>query len=103
MESPNEITKEEAVNTIEELWAELCVEETQNDVNNFCTDGGRKRTSGDPGDGTPAKSSRNGATGNSDKLPPGYSRGICDKCVQVVYKTNHKHSKKETLRVFYGI
>ena len=98
MESPNNITMEEAVNTIEELWAELCVVETQNDVNNFCTDGGRKRTCRDPGDRTPAKSSRNGVTGNSDKLRPGYSRGTCDECVQVVYKTNHKHSKEKTPR-----
>ena len=81
MESPNEITMEEAMNTIKQLWAELCVVKTQSDVNNFCTDGCRKRTSGDPGDGTPVKSSRNGATGNSDKLPPGYSRGTCNEWI----------------------
>ena len=75
IDSPVEITEEEAIDTIEELWSRLFSVETQIDTDDFYTDRGIKRTSEDPNDGNPAKSSWNGKAGNSDPLPLGYSRG----------------------------
>ena len=54
-----------------------------------------KRTSEDPNEGTPVKSSWDGTAGNSDPLPSGYSRGICDNCVEIVLKEGHVHSKQK--------
>ena len=54
--------------------------------------------------GNPAKSSQNGSAGNFDPLPSGYSRGTCDECVEIVFKTGHKHSKqKKTVNRNWGL
>ena len=65
-ESPIKVTEQEAIDTEGELWPRLFSVETQFDINDFCTDRGMKRTSEDPDDGNPAKSSQNGMAGNSD-------------------------------------
>ena len=98
-ESPIKITEQEAIDTVEELWSRLFSVETQIDINDFCTDRGMKRTSEDPDNGNPAKSSRNGMAGNSDPLPSGYHRGTCEECVEVVYKIGHKHSRQKKTSV----
>ena len=54
-----------------------------------------KRASEDPNNGTPAKSSRNGSSGNLDPLPLGYKRGTCDECVEIVLKEGHSHKKSK--------
>ena len=64
--SPVEITEQEAIDTVEELWSRLFSMETQIDTGNFYTDLGRKRTSDDLDNGNPTKSSQNGSVGNSD-------------------------------------
>ena len=91
--SPVEITEQEAIETIEELWSELFSVKTNTDTDNFCTDRSMKRTLEDPNNGTPAKSSWGGSAGNSDSLPLGYKRGTCDECVQIVLKEGHFHKK----------
>ena len=103
-DSPIKITEEEAIDMVEELWSRLFSVETQIDINDFYTDRGMKRTSEDPNDGNPAKSSRNGTAGNSDPLPSGYRRGTCEECVEVVYKIGHKHGKqKKTINRNWGL
>ena len=82
-DSSVEITEQEAMDTVEELWSRLFSVETQIDVDDSYTGRGMKRTLDDPNDGTLAKSSQNGSAGNSDPLPLGYSRGTCDECVKV--------------------
>ena len=103
MDSPIEIMEEEAINTVEELWDKLFSIEAQIDTDNFYTDQGTKRTSDDPSKGRPAKSSQNGTAGNPDPLPPGYSRGTCSGCVQVIFETKHKHSKKKKMVCNWGL
>ena len=95
IDSPVEIRREEAIDTVEELWSRLVSAEAQIDVDNLYTDRGMKRTLEDPDNGTPAKSSRNGTAGNSDPLPPGYKRGTCDECVEIVLKQGHKHGQRK--------
>ena len=92
-ESPIKITEQEAIETIEELWSELFSVKTETDIVNFCTDRNMKRSMEDPNEGTPAKSSQNGSSGNSDPLPLGYNRGTCDECVEIVLKEGHSHKK----------
>ena len=94
-ESPVKITEQEAIETIEELWSELFSVRTKTDIDNFCTDRNMKRASEDPNNGTPAKSSWNGSSGNSDPLPSGYKRGTCDECVEIVLKEGHSHKKSK--------
>ena len=67
--SPVEITEQEAIETIEELWSELFLVKTNTDTDNFHTDRSMKRTLEDPNNGTPAKSSWGRLAGNSDPLP----------------------------------
>ena len=57
IDSPVEITEEEAKATVEELWERLFSLETQIDADDFYTDKEMKRPSDDPNDGNPAKSS----------------------------------------------
>ena len=103
-DSPVEITEQEAIDTVEELWSRLFSVETQIDIDDFYTDRGTKRTSEDPNDGNPAKSIWNGMAGNSDPLPLGYCRGTCEECVEVVYKIGHKQSKqKKTVSRNWGL
>ena len=92
-ESPVKITEQEAIETIEELWSELFSMKTKTDIDNFCTDQNMKRTSEDPNNRTPAKSSQGRSSGNSDPLPLGYKRGTCDECVEIVLKEGHSHKK----------
>ena len=54
-----------------------------------------KRALEDPNNGTPAKSSWNGSSGNSDPLPSGYKRGTCNECVEIVLKEGHSHKKSK--------
>ena len=89
--SPVEITEQEAIETIEELWSELFSVKTKTDTDNFCTDRSMKRTSEDPNDRIPAKSSWGRSAGNSDPLPSGYKRGACNECVEIVLKEGHSH------------
>ena len=63
--SPVEITEQEAIEMIEELWSELFSVKTNTDTDNFCTDRSMKRTLEDPNNGTPTKSSWGGLAGNS--------------------------------------
>ena len=93
--SPVEITEQEAIETIEELWSELFSVRTKTDIDNFCTDQNMKRASEDPNSRTPAKSSWNGSSGNLDPLPSGYKRGTCDECVEIVLKEGHSHKKSK--------
>ena len=94
IDSPVEITEQEAIDTVEELWSRLFCVETKIDTDDFYTDRGMKRTSENSNEGTPTKSSWDGMAGNSDPLPSGYSRGTCDECVEIVLKKGHKHGKK---------
>ena len=94
IDSPVEIMEQEAIDTVEELWSRLFSEETKIDTNDFYADQGMKRSSEDPNEGTPAKSSRDGMSGNSDPLPLGYNRGYCNDCVEIVLKTGHNHDKQ---------
>ena len=94
-ESPVKITEQEAIEMIEDLWSELFSLRTQTDIDNFCTDRNMKRASEDPNNGTLAKSSRNGSSGNSDPLPSGYKRGTCDECVEIILKEGHSHKKSK--------
>ena len=55
-----EITEQEAIDTVEELWSRLFSVETRIDIDNFYRDWGMKRTLEDPNDRNPTKSSRNG-------------------------------------------
>ena len=87
--------EQEAIETIEELWSELFSMRTKTDIVDFCTDRNMKRASEDPNDGTPAKSSWNGSSGNSDPLPSGYKRGTCGECVEIVLKEGHAHKKSK--------
>ena len=93
-ESPVKITEQEAIETIE-LWSELFSMRTKTDIDNFCTDRNMKRASVDPNNGTPAKSSQNRLSGNSDPLPLGYKRGTFDECVEIVLKEGHSHKKSK--------
>ena len=94
-DSPVEITEQEAIDTVEELWSRLFSMETQIDTDDFYADRGMKRTSEDPNDGTPTKSSRNWMAGNSDPWPLGYKRGTCDECVETELKQGHHHNKQK--------
>ena len=80
---------------IEELWSELFSVKTKTDIVKFCTDRNMKRSMENPNDGTPAKSSWNESSGNSDPLPLGYKRGTCDECVEIVIKEGHSHKKSK--------
>ena len=95
IDSSVEITEQEAIDTVEELWCRLFSVETKIDTDDFYTDRGMKRTSEDPNEGTLTKSSRDGMAGNSDPLPLGYSRGTCDECVEIVLKKGHSHGKQK--------
>ena len=103
IDSPIEITKQEAIDKVEELWSRLFSVEARIDADNLYTDRGTKRTSEDPNDRTPTKSSQNGMAGNSDPLPPGYKRGTCDECVEIVLKWGHKHGTKKKTTCNWGL
>ena len=96
-ESPVKITEQEAIETIEELWFELFSVRTETDIVDFCTDRNMKRSKEDPNDGTPAKSSWDGSSGNSDPLPSGYKRKTCDKCIEIILKKEHFHKKSKKI------
>ena len=66
IDSPVEITEQEAIDTVEELWSRLFSVETKIDTDDFYTDRGMKRALEDPNEGTPIKSSQDGTAGNSD-------------------------------------
>ena len=93
--SPVEITEQEAIEMIEELWSELFSVKTNTDTDNFFTDRSMKRTLEDPNNGTPTKSGWGRSAGNLDPLPSGYKRGTCDECVQIVLKEGHLHKKRK--------
>ena len=95
IDSPVEITEQEVIDTVEELWSRLFSVETQIDTDDFYTDRGMKRTSEDPNDRNPTKSSQNGMAGNSDPLPSEYSRGTCDECVEIILKRGHNHGRQK--------
>ena len=102
IDSQVEITEQEAIDTVEELWSRLFSVETQIDTDDFYTDRGMKRTSEDPKDRNPTKSSWNGMAGNSDPLPLGYSRGTCNDCIEIVLKKGHKHGKQKKVVLITG-
>ena len=103
IDSPVEITEEEAKNTVKELWKKLFSLETTTDVDDFYTDRGMKRPTGEPGNGSYAKSSQNGNAGNSDPLPLGYCRWTCPKCVLVVLLVGHRNCKRDLMAPNWGL